>query len=204
MAPSFHFAYSRYPSPETDAQPRSSQSFFLSSMPTLQFLFFTQLDVGEFSLTVFYSIGADKKPYAPTQDQDCGRYPAASSGVSLSSDPFGEPAHDRERGRENPCPRPHTGGSSGRPVCGSCFRAGHVRQAPSPHLPRTNITCVRPSAPPMAQAARRKTGHQGKHLRHRRSSWPGKRGQPPEWPQRQDKTWAQSCHSRTHLSRHIQ
>ena len=68
-------------------------------------------------MTVFYSIGANKKPYAPTQDQDCGRYPAASSGVSLSSDPFGEPAHDRERGRENPRPRPRTGGSSGRPVC---------------------------------------------------------------------------------------
>lgn len=73
-------------------------------------------------MTVFYSIGANKKPYAPTQDQDCGRYPAASSGVSLSSDPFGEPAHDRERGPENPCPRPRTGGSSGRPVCGGCFR----------------------------------------------------------------------------------
>ena len=74
----------------------------------------------------------------------------------------------------------------GDPCVWGRFRAGRVRQAPSPHLPRTNITCVRPSAPPMAQAARRKTGHQGKHLRHRRSSWPGKRGQPPEWPQRQD------------------
>ena len=70
----------------------------------------------------------------------------------------------------------------GDPCVWGRFRAGRVRQAPSPHLPRTNITCVRPSAPPMAQAARRKTGHQGKHRRHRRSSWPGKRGQPPEWP----------------------
>ena len=58
------------------------------------------------------------KKYALIQDQDCGRYdPVASSGASFSSDPFGEPAHDRERGRENPGPRPHTGGSSGRPVC---------------------------------------------------------------------------------------